>query len=65
MAISKCPKDGCGSSSFEAKELKVRDSGFRLIAIQCSVCGAIVSVLDFLNIGSALGKIADKLGVRF
>jgi hypothetical protein len=48
---------------FEAKELKVHDSNFRMIAVQCRVCGAVVGVRDWLNNANALAKIAEKLGV--
>ncbi len=64
MAISKCLRESCGKNSFEMKELKVQKSAYKLMAIQCSFCGAVVSVTEFYNIGNAVTKIAEKLGIQ-
>lgn len=64
MAVSKCPRESCNKSNFEVKELTVRDSPYRLVAIQCASCGSVVSVNEFLNIGSIISKIAEKIGVK-
>ena len=68
MATSTCPK--CDSHTFETKEFSPNHSNFRLTAVQCASCGAVVGVLDFLNIGAELMKIgkavkdiARKVGV--
>jgi hypothetical protein len=61
---SKCPRSDCNSTQFEMKELKVKNSQYRLNAIQCTSCGAVVGVSEWLNLGQALAKIGDKLGVN-
>ena len=61
MAQSTCPK--CTSTAFEIKELTVRESNFRLMAVQCSSCGAVVSVQEYNNIGEAINRLANQLGV--
>lgn len=63
MAFSKCPKSGCDNSFFEMKELKVANANFRYSAIQCSSCGAVVSVVDIVHLPTGLEKIAKKLGI--
>ena len=64
MALSTCPKPGCNSKSFEVKDLEVQRSAFQLKAIQCSVCGAVVSVVEYNNISALLIKLADKMGFK-
>jgi hypothetical protein len=63
MATSRCPRSDCASSSFEIKELKVRDARFRMNAVQCSSCGAVVGIRDFQNVPELLDVLATKLGV--
>lgn len=63
MALSRCPRSECSGRSFEMKELTVSGANFRNVAIQCSSCGAVVGVMDYLPIGAALLKIAGKLGI--
>ena len=64
MATSRCPRPECDSTYFEAKKLEPQDSPYKLIAIQCRKCGAVVGVLDWLNLGHMLEMIASKLGVK-
>ena len=59
MAYSTCPK--CGSTSFELKENVPATSNFKLLFVQCSSCGCVVGVMDYLNIGSTLEKIEKKI----
>ncbi len=61
MAISTCIK--CGGMLFEIKEAEPRDSQFKLIFIQCAMCGGVVGVIDFYNLGSELQLIKKKLGI--
>jgi hypothetical protein len=62
MAISKCIK--CGASSFESVESSPRNSPYVVTFIQCSGCGGVVGVMDYLSVGAAVAKIAEKLGVE-
>lgn len=61
MAIPTCPK--CDNRSFMTTEFEPLKSAFKLIAVHCSKCGAVVGVVDYYNIGSQLKKLAEKLGV--
>jgi len=61
MAMSTCIK--CGSSSFEMKENEPRHSAWKYMFIQCSSCGGVVGVVEYLNLGSVLQKIAKRLGI--
>lgn len=59
MALPKCAK--CDSLLFETKEFTPSNSNFKLIAVQCAMCGAVVGVLDYYNIGTKLNGIEDAL----
>ena len=61
MAFSSCPK--CESTRFEMKEMSPTGSKFKVQAVQCSSCGAVVGILDYYNIPALLTKIAKKLGI--
>lgn len=63
MANSRCPRSECTGTSFEGKELAVRDARFKFYAIQCATCGAVVGVDSWVNPGNALERIAKHLGV--
>jgi hypothetical protein len=65
MATSRCPRSECSGTSFEVKEMKgVRNSEFRLVAVQCSTCGAVVDVRDYHNVSQLILDLAKKLGVK-
>jgi ssDNA-binding Zn-finger/Zn-ribbon topoisomerase 1 len=59
MATSTCPK--CNSTRFEVKENSPSGSNYRLAFVQCSSCGCVVGVLDFVNIGDLGNKILKRL----
>ena len=61
MAISTCVK--CGGQSFEMMVQKPEESEYKLIFVQCSNCGGVIGVMDFMNIGSQLDEIKRKLGI--
>lgn len=63
MAIPKCPKGDCTSTVFSVSEFEPSGSRFRLMAVHCSRCGAVVGVMDFFNIGAQVNKIGEKLGL--
>lgn len=63
MKTPTCAK--CGSSTFEMGEIKIANANFRHNAIVCSHCGAIVATEELMSVMHMLGKIAEKLGVRF
>jgi hypothetical protein len=67
MATSSCPK--CGSTSFETATVEPSGSAFKLVFVQCAVCGGVVGVVEYNNVGSmidrqnkAIREIARKVG---
>ncbi len=60
MARSTCPK--CDNTTFEMVENSPRRSKYKLEFIQCAACGAVVGVMDYLNIGAKLEEMEKKIG---
>ena len=60
MATSTCPK--CPNTTFEIKELAPRGSNYKLMAVQCSSCGCVISVQDYFHVPTLLERIAKKMG---
>lgn len=63
MALPTCPKPDCNSHLFSTQILEPSGSAFKLFAVCCSRCGAVVGVMDYYNLGSMLVKLGKKLGV--
>lgn len=63
MATPTCPK--CGGTRMEIQEIAVQHANYRHNCINCQSCGAIVAVEERLSMTYMLGKLAEKLGVRF
>jgi hypothetical protein len=61
MATPVCPK--CGNTTFENNIIQPKNSNYKLTAINCDSCGAIIGVLDYFNIGGMLQTLARKLNV--
>jgi hypothetical protein len=61
MAASTCVK--CGSTSFDMVRVEPKASPYVLMFVQCSSCGGVVGVLESLNIGSLIIKLAARLGL--
>jgi hypothetical protein len=68
MPQSTCIK--CGGHNFELRELKVAKAKFKLFAIQCSSCGGVIGMQEYMNTSAlllqqnkALRQIGAKLGV--
>lgn len=60
----------CGNRAFELVESSPLSSNFKFLFLQCSECGGVAGVLDYLNIGSVLTeqsklirKIAEALNM--
>ena len=64
MVAAHCPRSDCNGTGFELKEVEIRNSRFRHYGVICTKCGALVSVLDFDNVGGLLRTLASKLGVK-
>lgn len=63
MAWSKCPS--CHKSNFEMVEATPKNSAFKVMFVQCALCGAVVGVMDYINSCSLieiLGKEVEKQG---
>lgn len=65
---SKCVK--CGNGTFELAENTPVSSKYTFQFVQCSSCGGVAGVVDYMNVGAmledqneALKLIAAKLGV--
>jgi hypothetical protein len=52
MAMSTCPK--CNNHTFEVQIAEPIGSAYKLLFVQCAACGAVVGVMDALNIGALL-----------
>jgi hypothetical protein len=61
MAVSTCVK--CGNTVFEVVEKSPKGSNFKLMFVQCSMCGGAVGVTDFFNIGEMLRELGKKLNM--
>ena len=60
MVQSRCVK--CGNSQFEVVHANNLEGTTRaLLFVQCSNCGSVVGVLDFLNLSVQAGRIKNDL----
>lgn len=59
MAVSTCPK--CSKSSFELKEHAPSGTKYKFSFIQCSSCGAVVGVTEYMNTYRTLETISNQL----
>jgi uncharacterized OB-fold protein len=57
-----CPK--CGSSLFAVSEFAPQNSNYKLFAVHCKSCGAVVGVLPFQDIPALIYTLAEKLKVN-
>ena len=53
MTTPSCPK--CGNHMFRMREIEPSDSNFKVNAVTCSACGAVLEILDFRGIGHLFG----------
>ncbi|VVE06121.1 hypothetical protein PSP20601_02402 [Pandoraea sputorum] len=56
-----CPK--CDNTTFETHTISPTGSRYKVNAINCRSCGAVVGVIDYYNTAALLEKIAKKLGI--
>jgi hypothetical protein len=61
MSSSKCPH--CQKTIFEIEEETPAGSSYKLLFVRCKDCKTVVGVLDALNIGATLKKLASKLNI--
>jgi predicted nucleic-acid-binding Zn-ribbon protein len=60
MAQPTCVK--CGNTSFETRAYSPVGANFKLTFVQCTMCGGVIGVMDFYNIGQLIHDLATKLG---
>ena len=71
MAQPKCPNPKCEShtkfrrSFFELYLDDISKSDFKHHLVQCSTCGTVIGILDFLNIGATLEDQNNSLNIYF
>ena len=49
MTTPSCPK--CGNLMFRMRQIEMHDSNFKVSAVTCSACEAVIELLDFRGIG--------------
>jgi hypothetical protein len=52
MALPTCAK--CGSHTFEIQEHSPLNSAFKVLLVNCTICGAVVGARDYYNNGALL-----------
>ncbi len=58
MANSKCTK--CDNTHFEVKENLPNHCNFKLLFVQCSICGSVVGTIDSYYIENRLSDLEKK-----
>ena len=56
-----CPK--CENTVFALKTIEPIDARYKMTAVCCARCGAVVGVTEYSDVGSLVLKLAAKLGV--
>jgi predicted RNA-binding Zn-ribbon protein involved in translation (DUF1610 family) len=59
MANTSCPK--CGVTSFEVATISPRGTKFKKSVVQCASCGSPIAAGDFVNLGSQMESVFDRL----
>jgi len=59
MAISKC--GSCENTSFELKTQEPRGSAVKMNFIQCSKCGAVAGIAEYVSISASVVNIAESI----
>ena len=62
MATPTCPK--CDSTRFEAQIFEPSNANYKLNAINCLGCGAVVGVVEYSNLGVLIRKLAKGLNIK-
>ena len=62
FTVPKCPK--CEHTQFAIKSFDPIGSRFKLVAVYCNACGAVVGITEYDDTGALIRKLAKKLGVN-
>lgn len=57
----KCPTSNCNGTSFHMAEHTPSGSNYKLMAISCTKCGAVVNFHEYFNSGAKLVNIEEML----
>ena len=61
MARPKCPK--CDHTQFESTPISPKNGNFKVLAVHCAKCGAIVGMADIQDVGSLVQSLAEGLDI--
>ena len=61
MARPKCPK--CDHTRFESTLISPKNGNFKMLAVHCAKCGAIVGMADCHDVGSVVQCLAEGLNI--
>ncbi len=51
----------CSGTSFEVALLEPKGANYKVYAVQCSVCGTSIGVLEYFNSGALLGRLEKRI----
>lgn len=59
MAQPSCPK--CQNHVFEVLEYSPKKSNFKIMLIQCNLCGTVVGAMDYFAVGTLVKGIEEQI----
>jgi hypothetical protein len=59
MAVPTCPS--CKSITFETSEFTPKPYKYKLLAVHCSVCGAIAAIIDYYNVNKQIDNLTETI----
>ena len=62
MALPKCPK--CDSTMFAMTLIEPYNSNYKINAVHCNSCGAVLGTADYYDTAVLLKELAQKLNVQ-
>ncbi len=62
MAVPTCPK--CDSKNFAMTLIEPHNSYFKINAVHCMKCGAVVGITDYSDVATLVRQLAEKLHVK-
>jgi transcription elongation factor Elf1 len=62
LTVPKCPK--CEHTRFAIKSFDPIDSRYKLVAVYCAACGAVIGITEYDDNGALIRKLAKRLNIR-
>ena len=59
-----CPKPSCDSTVFRLSPFLPENASYKLYAVHCARCGAVIGVQEVNNISALIIRFAERMGVR-